>query len=130
MRAQKLLPATTESAPLADLGTLQSALAWDLLHSIRSRFPRAQGKVRCGAAPAAPGRLENYIRGMLATTADEKVQQYREAARSIPITRKPGWNWVRPTIRSAPTNRRSPPCQVSSAAYFRQSPARPISISV
>jgi hypothetical protein len=38
MRAQKLLPARNESAPLADLGTLQSALAWDLLHTIRVDF--------------------------------------------------------------------------------------------
>src|SRR5271166_2605308 len=36
MRAEKLLPAATESAPLSDLGTLQSALAWDLLRLIRT----------------------------------------------------------------------------------------------
>jgi len=38
MRAEKLLPAVSESAPLADLGSLQSALAWDLLRQIRPDF--------------------------------------------------------------------------------------------
>ena len=38
MRTEKLLPVVTESAPLAVLGTLQSALAWDLLRLIRTDF--------------------------------------------------------------------------------------------
>jgi tetratricopeptide (TPR) repeat protein len=84
MRAQKLLPATTESAPLADLGMLQSALAWDLLHSIRSDFAVPKGKYIAGVAPLRLDALEHYIRGTLAATADEKVVQYREAARLSP----------------------------------------------
>ncbi len=84
MRAQKLLPATTESAPLADLGALQSALAWDLLHSIRSDFSVPKGKYIAGITPLRLDALEHYIRGTLATTADEKVLHYREAARLNP----------------------------------------------
>jgi tetratricopeptide (TPR) repeat protein len=84
MRAQKLLPATTESAPLADLGTLQSALAWDLLHSIRADFSVPKGKYIAGITPLRLDALEHYIRGTLAATADEKVLQYREAARLNP----------------------------------------------
>jgi tetratricopeptide (TPR) repeat protein len=84
MRAQKLLPATTESAPLADLGTLQSALAWDLLRSIRSDFSVPKGKYIAGVVPLRLDALEHYVRGMLAATAEEKVVQYREAARLSP----------------------------------------------
>jgi tetratricopeptide (TPR) repeat protein len=84
MRAQKLLPAVTESASLADLGTLQSALAWDLLHQIRADFSESKEKYITSVAPVRLDAQENYIRGMLAATADEKVQHYREAARLGP----------------------------------------------
>ena len=84
MRAQKLSPAVTESAPLADLGTLQSALAWDLLRMIRTDFSVPKDKYVASVAPVRLDALENYIRGMLAATAEEKVQHYREAVRLNP----------------------------------------------
>src|SRR5208337_2128409 len=84
MRAQKLSPEATESGPLADLGSLQSALAWDLLRLIRSDFSMPKDKYIASAAPARLDALENYIRGILATTAEEKVRHYREAVRLNP----------------------------------------------
>ena len=84
MRAQKLLPEVTESAPLADLGSLQSALAWDLLRQIRADFSMPKDLYIASVAPVRLDALENYIRGMLAATAEEKVQHYREAARLNP----------------------------------------------
>ena len=84
MRAQKLLPEVKESGPLADLGTLQSALAWDLLRQIRTDFSVPKDRYIASAAPARLDALENYTRGILATTADEKVQRYREAVRLNP----------------------------------------------
>jgi tetratricopeptide (TPR) repeat protein len=84
MRAQKLSPEVTESGPLADLGNLQSALAWDLLRLIRTDFSVPRDKYIASVAPTRLDALENYIRGMLATTADEKVQHYREAVRLNP----------------------------------------------
>jgi len=84
MRAQKLLPAVTESAPLADLGNLQSALAWDLLRQIRTDFSEPKDKYVTSIAPLRLDALENYVRGMLATTADQKVLHYREAVRLNP----------------------------------------------
>ena len=84
MRAQKLSPAVTESALLADLGTLQSALAWDLLRLIRTNFSVPKDKYIASVRPVRLDALENYIRGMLATTAEEKVQHYREAVRRNP----------------------------------------------
>ena len=84
MRAQKLLPAVTESAPLADFGSLQSALAWDLLRSIRTDFSVPKDKYIASVAAVRLDALENYVHGMLATTADEKLQYYREAVRLSP----------------------------------------------
>jgi len=84
MRAQKLSPEITESAPLADLGSLQSALAWDLLRLIRADFSEGKDNYIASVAPVRLDALENYVRGMLATTAEEKVQRYREAVRLNP----------------------------------------------
>jgi tetratricopeptide (TPR) repeat protein len=84
MRAQKLLPAVTESAPLADLGNLQSALAWDLLRQIRADFSESKEKYVASVASMRLDAQENYVRGMLAAPADEKLQHYREAARLNP----------------------------------------------
>ncbi len=84
MRAQKLSPAVTETAALADLGNLQSMLAWDLLRQIRTDFSEPKDKFIAGITPVRLDALENYIQGMLATVAEEKVQHYREAARLNP----------------------------------------------
>ena len=84
MRAPRLLPEVTESAPLAELATLQSALAWDLLRLIRTDFSVPKDKYVANAAPMRLDALENYVRGTLATTAEEKVQHYRDAARVNP----------------------------------------------
>ena len=84
MRAQKLLPAVSESGPLSDIGSLQSALAWDLLRQIRADFSMPRNIYVASIAPVRLDALENYIRGILAATAEEKVQHYREAARLNP----------------------------------------------
>jgi Flp pilus assembly protein TadD/TolB-like protein len=84
MRAAKLLPAVSESTPLADLGSLQSALAWDLLRQIRADFSITKNAYIASVAPIRLDALENYIRGMLAATAEAKVQHYREATRLSP----------------------------------------------
>jgi tetratricopeptide (TPR) repeat protein len=84
MRAQKLLPAVTESAPLADLGTLQSALAWDLLHLVRTDFSEPKDKYIASVASASLDAQENFIRGLLATTVQERLRRYREATRLNP----------------------------------------------
>lgn len=84
MRAPRLLPEVTESAPLGELAGLQAALAWDLLRLIRTDFSVPKDKYVASAAPMRLDALENYVRGMLAATAEEKVQHYREAVRLNP----------------------------------------------
>ena len=84
MRAQKLSPAATESAPLADLARLQSSLAWDMLRLIRTDFSVPKETYVASVTPVRLDAVENYVRGILAVTADEKVQHYREAVRLNP----------------------------------------------
>jgi len=84
MRAQKLLPAATESGPLTDLGRLQSALAWDLLHVVRADFSLPKEKYMARAPAVGLDAFENYVRGMGATSTDEKVHRYKEAVRLNP----------------------------------------------
>jgi len=84
MRSQKLLPPATESAPLGDLANLQSALAWDLLRLIRPNFGVPKDRYIASFPPMRLDALENYVRGVLTTTAEEKIQHYREATRLNP----------------------------------------------
>jgi tetratricopeptide (TPR) repeat protein len=84
MRAQRLFPAVTESSSLADLGTLQSALSWDLLRLIRTDFPVPKEKYIAGVAPMPLDAMENYTLGILGQTAAEKERRYREATRLNP----------------------------------------------
>jgi tetratricopeptide (TPR) repeat protein len=84
MRAQKLFPAVTESSSLADLGTLQSALSWDLLRLIRTDFPVPKEKYVAGVAPMPLDAMENYTLGILGQTAAEKERRYSEATRLNP----------------------------------------------
>lgn len=84
MRGQKLLPAATESAPLADLGNLQSSLAWDLLREIRSDFSVPKDKYVAGVATVRLDALENYLLGVQSASVEEKVQHFREAVRLNP----------------------------------------------
>lgn len=84
MRAQKLLPPATESGQLSDLGNLQAALAWDTLRLIRPNFSVTKDRYIAGFPPMRLDAMENYIRGMLATTAEEKIRHYRDAARLNP----------------------------------------------
>jgi tetratricopeptide (TPR) repeat protein len=85
MRAQKLFPAVSESAPLAELSSLQSALAWDLLHQMRVDFSVPKDKYIASIAPLHLGAIESYVRGVLAAATEEKVRQYREATRLDPF---------------------------------------------
>jgi Tfp pilus assembly protein PilF/TolB-like protein len=84
MRAQKLSSPATESAPLAELGSLQSALAWDLLRLIRSDFSQSKDRYIASVGPIRLDALENYIHGVIATKAAEREQHFREATRLNP----------------------------------------------
>jgi Flp pilus assembly protein TadD/TolB-like protein len=84
MRRQRLLPEMKESAPLLELIDVQTSLAWDILHTL---FPSLATTREAYLAQALPVRLdafENYIKGVIAPTAEERIQHLREAVRLSP----------------------------------------------
>lgn len=84
MRALKLLPPATETGLITDVGNLQSALAWDTLHSIRSDFAVSKERYVATIPPVRLDALENYTRGLRASTGEERIRYYREATRLNP----------------------------------------------
>jgi tetratricopeptide (TPR) repeat protein len=84
MRAPSLSPPVSESESLANLGALQSALAWDLLRLVRNDFSIPKEKYIAGFTPVRLDALENYVRGMLSNSAEARVQHYSEATRLNP----------------------------------------------
>jgi Tfp pilus assembly protein PilF/TolB-like protein len=84
MRAEKLLPPTSESARLLDLGSLQAAIAWDVLRQIRTDFSVPKDRYIASVPAMGADALENYVRGLSASATDEKVQYFREAVHLNP----------------------------------------------
>jgi Flp pilus assembly protein TadD/TolB-like protein len=83
MERLRLSPEFTESGPLTNLISIQTALAWDILNTLSpgviakdyfiARFPGQR-----------PDVLENYVRGITATNDQEKIKYFKEAARLDP----------------------------------------------
>jgi Tfp pilus assembly protein PilF/TolB-like protein len=83
MERLRLSPEFTESGPLTNLMSIQTALAWDILNtlvpgiiakdSFIARFPGQR-----------PDVLENYVRGITATNDQEKIKYFKEAVRLEP----------------------------------------------
>jgi tetratricopeptide (TPR) repeat protein len=79
----------TESAPLTELLSLQTALAWDLMPSLGAEtasLAAIQSKSQFVAqfTAARLDALENYMRGVHAAGAQEKIRYFKEALRLDP----------------------------------------------
>jgi tetratricopeptide (TPR) repeat protein len=89
-----LSPEQQESGPLPNLIEIQTALAWDLMHSLESpeqsqellgsdsRVSKAEFLAKY--QPIRLDAFENYVRGISATTRPEKLKFLREAVRLNP----------------------------------------------
>ena len=84
MHAPKLLPEVTETDQLTNLGSLGSALAWDLLHQLRPDLALSKDKYVAGMPPQRLDALDAYVHGVLASNTDEQIRYFREAARLSP----------------------------------------------
>ena len=84
MRSPKLLPEMVESGPLPELINVQTALAWDVLRSLRPGFATSKEAFVNSATPIRLDAFENYIRGMLAASTPDKVSHLRDAVRLNP----------------------------------------------
>ncbi|HMK22256.1 MAG TPA: tetratricopeptide repeat protein [Terriglobales bacterium] len=89
---RKLFPECQDSGPLPELIRVETALSWDLLHTLRPSLSVDKQTFTTSAPSLRLDALENYVRGILAGTASEKIQHFREAVRI-----NPGYNqaWLR-----------------------------------
>lgn len=81
---RKMLPEIQESGPITELIQVQTALAWDLLHALRPDVTIDKQAFLTSTPSVRLDSLEHYIRGIVAGTASEKVQHFREAVRINP----------------------------------------------
>lgn len=84
MNRQRLSPEARESAPLVELIDVQTLIAWDLLRVLRPDFPVARDVFRQSAEPIRLDALENYVRGVLANTPQDKLRFFQQALRLDP----------------------------------------------
>jgi tetratricopeptide (TPR) repeat protein/TolB-like protein len=84
MHHPRLLPETTESGTLVDLITIQTSLAWDILHALRPELTTSQPTYVSAAPPIRLDAFENLVRGVTAPVPEEQVHRFREAVRLNP----------------------------------------------
>jgi len=84
MRRQRLLPAMSESGPLTELIKIETALAWDLLHTLHPDVSIGRDAYVDLAPQARLDPFEHYVRGMVATSVADQIQHFREAVRLNP----------------------------------------------
>ncbi len=78
-----------ESGPLPSLINMQTALAWDILNNavlntVNPSRNVAKEKFVSQFPPVRLDALENYVRGILAANAPEKIKRFKEAVRLEP----------------------------------------------
>jgi len=84
MRREHLLPKATESGPLPQLIDVQTALSWDLLHSLYPDFALSRDAYAAQATPVRLDAFENYIKGIIETRSDLQIQHFKESIRLNP----------------------------------------------
>ncbi|MGC2697147.1 MAG: tetratricopeptide repeat protein [Candidatus Angelobacter sp.] len=84
MARLRLSPELTESGPLVDLITIQTALAWDVIHTFDPPSKTAKADFVAQFPALRLDALENYVRGIIATNNQEKVKRFKEVVRLEP----------------------------------------------
>ena len=74
-------PEFREVGALEDLAALQEHLAWQVLHFVKSDVAPTETEFRNRHPAVRVDAIESYIRGLLATTSDEKHRLYTQAVR-------------------------------------------------
>ena len=84
MRRLHLSPAVTESGALLQLTDIQAGTSWDLMHQIRPDLAATKQDFVAETKNIRLDALENYVRGVIATDAAEKIRRFKEAVRLNP----------------------------------------------
>lgn len=74
----------TQSGPLEDLSFLQNQLAWLALQAVVPGLTLSEDEFRRSHPPVRLDAVENYIRGLLAASTDQKHKLLTTAARLAP----------------------------------------------
>ena len=74
-------PEFREVGALEDLAALQEHLAWQVLHFVKAEAAPTESEFRNRHPSVRVDAIESYIRGLLATTTDEKHRLYTQAVR-------------------------------------------------
>ncbi|HYG99888.1 MAG TPA: tetratricopeptide repeat protein [Terriglobales bacterium] len=74
----------TEAGPLVQLFRVQDALSWNLLRLVDPRFSTPREQFLATSPSIRLDAFENYIRGVVATSRQEKIKKLREAIRLNP----------------------------------------------
>jgi tetratricopeptide (TPR) repeat protein len=77
-------PEFTETGSLEDLGTIEAHLAWRALTLIAPTMAPAESEFRSLRTPVRIDAEENYIRGLLAHSTDQKEKYFSQAAKLDP----------------------------------------------
>ncbi len=72
------------SGPLVNLIDVQTDLAWQLLKTVQPQSTISREEMIRSANTVRLDSFENYVRGMVATTRQEKIRRFREAVRFNP----------------------------------------------
>ena len=70
-----------DSGALENLAALQNHLGWDALQAVRRDLPVTEADFLQQQPSVRLDAIENYIRGLLATSADDKHRYFTQAAR-------------------------------------------------
>ena len=81
MRRERLLPEIKQSGALPELIRVETSLAWEILHTLFPADCISREAYLAQEPLVGLDAFENYIKGVIAPTADERIQHLREAAR-------------------------------------------------
>jgi tetratricopeptide (TPR) repeat protein len=84
MRGERLLPEMKQSGVLPDLITIETSLAWEVLHTLFPADPISREAFVAQGPLVRLDAFENYIKGITASTAEERIQHLRETVRLSP----------------------------------------------
>jgi tetratricopeptide (TPR) repeat protein len=84
MKRLRLVESGRDSGPLANLIEVQTGLAWQVVKTIAPAAGGTREEFMRTAVPMRLDAFENYIRGVVATTQNEKIRRLREAIRLNP----------------------------------------------
>ncbi len=82
-------PEMSELAALDDLAAVQSHLAWQILLVLAPKTAASEEDFRKARPAVRVDAVENYIRGLLAATAEQKIKLFLQAARLEPAYSDP-----------------------------------------